>query len=460
VRPLILFAVACLTVLQVVLLRKATGRPLPFAAIVIVVLNLVGATGYLYFDDLAAAGGVSSNLTRGPLEYAAAAKVFALASAAVFAGGLLAALRRMRPYSASVRPAAVHDVVAAVSRMPRSALLIGSSIPVLLSFVGGGPAALLSRASYLTATGPAWMVELGGSLTPVGLAGISFILFDKARPVGRIWASFLLVAYGLVLFSRGTRELAVVPLLLLASYLLQATDRRGRRRIVVTTLFAGLASLLLLQLTLTLRGEAGAAGLAPYVSALMRNPTAAFSFAGGVGPVVANVLFSVPLTGYLAANVTALPSSDLLTSLTPMPSQFTDWAQLEPILRFDIYTPYSTLGELAIQGTAVLCLYFLLVGAVVTWLQMSSANLGGLRSLVLQLGLGPLLVLFSLTVLQYNLRPSTRFLWYALAFYVVVRLVGRTASRHGTPLQGAASRRFQATLPRETRPHYPLLNHK
>jgi hypothetical protein len=428
VRPLILLAVGIVTVAQVAVLRWATGRTMPFAAVVIVILNTVGATGYLYFRDVAQAGPVSAALAVGASEYDAAGRAFALASLAVLAGGLVGSIGR---HWANVSSMRAEDLITAVARLPGTPLLLGCAVPLLFTTFGTGVVEVVSRPQYLYTGGPSWMAGVGDALTPIGMTGAALILFENRRRTHRGWACMLLVAYVALLLSRDTRLLAVMPLALFASFVLQGQGRkRGRVALLAAGTAAAASALFLLQLTLALREQVVGAGLAPYLAALARDPGLAFtSTGGGVAGAFQNVLFSVPLTGYLAADLSSLPASALSTSLSPLPSGFTDWENIAPLLRLNIYTPYSALGELAVHGALVLSLYFAVVGYLASRLQILSARLPGFRPLVLQLVLGTLFLFFSFTALEYNLRSSTRLIWYAVLIYVLVRILPSPSRR-------------------------------
>ncbi len=424
---LLLIGVAVLTAFQFLVLRRATGRRLPLAFIVILVLNSVGVTGYLFFRDLVSVGKASAlvpvGLVAGDAEYSAGAEAFAQASAAVFVGSLIGSFGKHRATGSPLSPPRVSDLVQAVSRLPRAALLLVSAIPAVLDIAAIGPAEVLSRRQYLDLVGPAWMASLGDALTPVGLAGAGLVLFDTRKRTHRIWAVLLVVVYALLLLSRDTRMLGVAPIALLVSFLLYGGRRLRLRRLLPATVLAAACSVVLLELVLTLRGAVAGAGLIPYLSALLANPGLPFGSAGGIAGILANVLSSVPFAGVLATHVSALPPSALVTSLTPLPSPLTDWSALVPVLRFNVYTPFSTVGELAVHGAATLVLYFAGVGAVISRLELLASRMGGVLATVLQLSLGAVVLLYSVMILQYNLRATTRLIWYAIALYLASRLL-------------------------------------
>lgn len=442
--PFIMLGVVLATVAQVMLLRSVTGSSFPFGAIPVVAFNLVGVAGYLYYRSVEGVADVANALPDGAREFNAAAGIFAIASLSITGGAMLGAIRRRHVREIAVDGESPVDLPSALARVPTVPVLVTSTIPIILTVLGTGPAELISRAHYLDTAGPLWMVTLSDVLAPLGVAGASMVLFGKRTPVGRLLAGLLLLAYVAVLLARDTRRLALVPLIMLALYIAQ---RGGRaRRMVPVALAAIFATFVVLQLQLALREQVSTAGLGPYVAALIQNPT--LILGSSVSAVVGNVLYSVPLTGFVATDVPSLPAGALVTSLSPLPGDMTNWPVIAPLLRVSIYTPFSSLGELALQGTLVSVLYFSFVGYLATRLQVLGARLHGLRSSAMQLALGGLIAVFSVSALQYNLRSSTRYIWYAFGLYLVLRFVpvlkrGRPRSHprvHGAADSSASGR--------------------
>lgn len=365
---LTLVIVGALTVAQVIALRRATNQAVPFPAIVIVILNAVGALGYLYYRSIPDTGQSGAIFPVGQVEYAAAAATFALASAGLFIGGLLGAIPRRATRTVDLR---TRDIDELLRRIPRIPLLAACTVPLVMTIGGMGFEDVISRPQYLDIAGPAWMAGVGETLLPIAMVGAALVLFDRTRKAGRGWALLLTVAYIAVLLSKDTRRLAVMPLALLAAYLLQRVHTPPRKSLLLLLgiITAGL-TVVLLQLVLALRQQVNGAGLAPYLTALIDNPIGAFELNTGFQGALQNVLSAVPLTGFLAGDVRSLPASELATSLTPLPSALTDWAQIQPLLRVGIYVPFSTLGELAVNGAPVLALYFLVVGYIGSRIQI------------------------------------------------------------------------------------------
>jgi hypothetical protein len=414
--PFVLILVLAVTAGQFWLLRRVSGLSFPFAAIPMMTFNLVGVTGFLYYGSLEGIARVADPLPNGARESDAAAVIFALASASITVGAVVASIRRRRSRASAASTSI--DIRTGLSRLPTAGLLAGAAAVLILAVLALGPAEFLSRGYYLDRFGPQWMGTVSDVLAPLGLAAAAAILFGDRSPIARLTAAVLIAGYVADLLSRDTRTLALVPLIMFALYAAQRSWRPWR---FVPAILAVACSLLLLQLCISLRSQVSGAGLIPYTTAVVQNPGPLLE--GNLGGAIGNVLYSVPLTGYIAEDVGNEPPGSLAVSLDPLPGTIAGWTDLAPLLRVTFYTPYNALGELALQGTLVLILYFLVVGYLTTRLQSLATSLHGLRSAAMLLALGGLIAAFSVFSLQYNLRSTTRYVWYALGLYLVLRFV-------------------------------------
>lgn len=403
---LMLALTGAVTAVQVGALRASTREAVPLAALVIAVLNSVGAAGYYFFDAVADKGDASSRvLTTDAGTYRAAAITFATASLCLWTGALVAA----RPG----RPTAI--------RLPRLTRPVGSwvllstgSVPIVLHVVGQGWHEVLIRTGYQTVGGPVLLIKAGSLLTPIGMTLAALVVFDPNRKSARsIGVAMLVVYFGLAL-SRDTRGIGLLPVCLLIGAF--ATGRRIRRRTVLVT---ALATAFLFQLPLALRGDAGdSAGLIPYAHQLAHDPGSAF--VSEPYSVLGNLLFSVPLTGVVATQE-HFPRKALITSLDPLPGQFTDWEDIKSGLRVNSAVPFSGLGELASSGYGWLVAVFLLLGAGLTAAQRAIAALPGLRSTGGFVVGSALTIFLSVGLLEYNLRSDLRYFWDLGALVLLLR---------------------------------------
>lgn len=409
---------------------RATGQPASVPAFFPVAgLGVVGFLGVLLWPSIHGDASVSAvipfssdTLVASALLFSAAIGAFASAAAIVYAWTRAtekqASLSDLRPPSLGIdlRP----NLMLAAGAASLSCLLLGKGSSIIQS------------GAYLQASGPGILVSVGNSLTIPSIFLLGIVYYSTDRNTARSWARFLLVFWVIVLFASATRQLAVVPMILLLSRLTApGTSRTSPIRLLVSTLLSLFAFHLVLQLR---GGVTGGYGLVPFSSALMNDPLAFLVL--DPGALLGNVLFAAPLTSYVAYDVGSFPLDWLGTSVSPLLGGMTNWPNLIDPLSVNIYTPYNAIGELGNYGWLTLILYFVIAGAVFALCELSTRNLSETLRFMGLLGLMGLSLIFTLDALQYNLRSTTRILYYSVALCVLLRgltMLGRsTRGSRGT----------------------------
>jgi len=267
------------------------------------------------------------------------------------------------------------------------------------------------------------MKIMGYSLGMVAVFASGLIFAFGVRPQYRpfrILGLGIFAAYELVFFALATRQFAVAPVLFFLGALLVNPRSKWLQAFAALSM---IASLLLIQVPLTLRGLSHQ-GLAPflaYMAASWRgladealNPEQLQAF-------FLNTLYGFPLTAYVSS-APQLPPSYFLTSVNPLPGSLTSWYQINMLLRVNVYIPYNSLGELLNYGLLVAAAMFFLLGivltAVDTWIRRSLAQHRYFLP-VLYVGLSALFILNST---QYNLRSSVRIIYYMVAVAFMARM--------------------------------------
>ncbi len=312
-----------------------------------------------------------------------------------------------------------------VMRVPSMALGL-ALIPLLLDAYGTGFHTVLHAATYLQTTGPAAASKVGRALGAVGLLVAGNVMFANPLLRMRLLATLVALCYAALYLGADTRFFGLVmPMLYLGGLL--GGGWRGRQR-VVGLIIAAVAALLMIQIPLALRGLPEH-GLVASLAYIQQDPGLLFA-----NPIN-NILFGAPLTLYIGHAVPTLPIHDLVTSLSPLPSGFTDYPLIQPTLRLGPTTPYSALGELLNQG-------WLYVAAIMGAFGATYALLERLvkRSIVPGLGLLVLSSVAALAVVEsteYNLRTLARFAYYAVAI-VVLLVLASSLTRRGRARQDIA----------------------
>jgi hypothetical protein len=292
--------------------------------------------------------------------------------------------------------------------LPAKALLF-APIPLLLYVYGTGFSTILHASSYLQRTGPVAAADIAHGLGPFGVLVCGYFAFDRRQGRAiRVLAVVLALGYELFYLGTATRSFAIWPMLMWTGGYLSGVWSPRRQRFLLAV--AVLLSILAVQVPLGLRGLPNH-GLVPALQYLFSQPSLVF---GGYDPF-RNFLFGAPLTLYVAHDIGRLSAHDLIVSLNPMPSQFTDWSQIAPTLEVNIYNPYSALGELLNHGwlvyISVVAAFGAGFGAIERLALRGKGMLGGLAQIAV-LGVAGLFLLQST---EYNLRTAARLLYYAFA---------------------------------------------
>lgn len=163
-------------------------------------------------------------------------------------------------------------------------------------------------------------------------------------------------------------------------------------------------------------------GLQPYFSSLFNNTT----------DIITNLEFNIYYTFIFGVFVTSKTlvgnATDLNTiaiSLNPLPGKWVGWYEIAPLLRANIYAPYSANGEVFSMGKIFTFIFFTLIGLTFTFMEQKVRQFFKTGSNVFAFIILILCVLFVIYSYEYNLRSTVRYLYYALFVLGVYYLFGR-----------------------------------
>lgn len=431
----IILSVAFLTLVQIKTLSLRSGESWPWAATVVTTLNFVGVTGYLSYRSIAAVAQVSARLPDSNSLYLDSAAIFAVGSLGFWLGGLAVQSGRHR------NP--VKGTSAYIKSVPTVAVLTIGLCVALATIAAYTPSALVRRPFYLAAYGPHILVSASSMATPVAVALLAFTAQDRSRSgLARFGCWTILGMQVVVLFALGTRMIAMLPVIL---FMGRGFQRSARWRTIAVGVITGVMTLFLLQLPLSLRSN-GEAGLAPFSAEFRADPAAVLT--PNVGALAGNVLFAVPLAGTVHLRAAGnLPAGYLSSTLSPLPGVMTDWSIVRQSLSLNRSTPYSGLGELAALGMGWLLAFGVAISAALGWLSRACSGLPPrIRFMVILAGHG-MVALFSLDLLQYNLRSGMRLIWYLAALVGVSTLLAWLSRTLATKQARSLRCRFQGESP-------------
>ena len=132
----------------------------------------------------------------------------------------------------------------------------------------------------------------------------------------------------------------------------------------------------------------------------------------------------MPIAAY-TMHADPLSATFLLTSISPLPGFLTEWPRIQEYLRLNEHVPYSGLGELLNYGVLVGSSYFFIVGLYVSHIDRKiriELAKGGLLYVASMFGL---LMIFMLTLWQYNLRSATRIIYYLMVAQMLLWILVR-----------------------------------
>lgn len=412
----------------------ARSRGFTATVIPVLVVNAVMLSGLIWWPVVAPYAIVSARLGV-DMDALVNAALYGMAFTASFtAGTLLVGMGGAKALNLS-KFADIH--------IPTGALVAASYVVLALTFAGYGSALL--RGDYLGSTGPEAVVIAANALAPVALISVCFAVF---RPGGvvRVLAALGIVLWTLILFGRASRTLAALPVFLLLGWKLSTKKPVRWWHIALVAI----ATVFLLQLPLALRSNENGVGLLNLSEAFISDPGAVMARFDPAG-VAGNLLFSAPLAG-LVGSIPLAPET-LWISITPVGGETAGWTALSPYLKVNASTPYNTIGELAAHGWTALALVPLLIGAVFALAERIASNLPGLLASAGLLMVVAVAALYSVQILQYNLRSSTRLVWYLLAGVAVVWLVSVLFRRQrATRREARFALRTDASVSRFRRP--------
>ncbi|MDA8965791.1 hypothetical protein N9F33_03420 [Pseudomonadales bacterium] len=276
-------------------------------------------------------------------------------------------------------------------------------ISPVLSFIYIVTPAVLFFSSY------GWDIFSRTEYIPENIGGFKFLgkvilvimLFQlRAIVKSEILISFVYALYFFILLGYGSRMLALLPVINFISISMNSRSRGG---------FLGLAFHLLLCILFIMMviqfRRLSMHGIFPYLKDFFIN-----GIDLSIATFAVNYLtsFSYSLTAFLTSEI-IYSKSYFFTSIHPMFGSIAGWPEIQDTLRVNTYVPYNGLSELAATGYGVLAMYFISVGFL----------LKGMERYFYRSFLGLMVVmcvsaLFSVEILQYNLRSATRMLYYSI----------------------------------------------
>ncbi|MFJ4262330.1 hypothetical protein ACIPYU_07790 [Paenarthrobacter nicotinovorans] len=408
----LVFAFVLMPIAALFATRRALNAPyLSPTFIVGAFFTFIGVGGYLLRDLLATAGyrGAGISIT---LSEAESFNTLALIS---WMTTLIIVASYICIQSASKRDNEIQEFrkFEWTSKEPSALIVCATILPLLFIVATIGINELVARSYYLIGERGSLAVSLGAPVATAAVVVVGYI-FGACRGSKRLLAAALLVAYAAVLFSFGSRRFALIPILFALGVFVASNTRKTRVGLVVGAALTAA----LLPLPLAFRG-APAHGLLPYLEMFRTLSPLDADWLGALN----NVLVSFAIIGRTAFGLIDLNMTDIWISVNPIGGDSAGWYEIAHKMRLNLYTPTAGIGELANVGWVPVAVFSLALGAALAWVELTVRRQVQSGAQVIAAMLLGLTALFSLQMVQYNLRSAVRMLVYLAALELARRFL-------------------------------------
>jgi hypothetical protein len=372
---------------------------------------IIGTLGYVLRDTLVAADGRGASIVLMLSEgqsLQTLSLIMSVASIIIIVSGL--SLRLFGVKDSGVRERSFRKFKWG-TRAPKGGWLLLAAVPLLAMVAELGISSLFLRSSYLFAAKGSFSGSIGATLATAGIGMLGYMV-GACQGGKRLAALALLSGYAGILFSFGSRRLALIPILIALGMFIAKNTRATRLGLPV----GAVATIALMPVPLMLRGSTSH-GILPYIERMSKYSLDQADWLA----ILNNVLVSFPIIGSSAFGIAKLQVSDLLISLNPVSGDAAGWYDIAPRLRLNGNTPMAAIGELGNVGWVPVVVFSIAIGITLAWVELAVRwhIVSGLP-IVAALLVG-LCGLFALQMMQYNLRSAFRMLVYLLAMELGLR---------------------------------------
>jgi hypothetical protein len=299
-------------------------------------------------------------------------------------------------------------------------------LPIILIAIGAGIDNILLRTEYLIGEYHSLQV-VGSILTLPIMVSMGYSLIKTNNLLFKLIILSYFILYALIFLSMSTRQFVILFLFVFLGMVIAGIKRKT---FILFLLIWLLFLPLLLRIPLELR-EMPKQGLIPLydnIQNIYSNNLGNY-YSSSVYMGLCNLTFGVPLVAYIK-DLAPIPNNYLYISINPMPSflpmpGLLAWSEISDQMRVSVYIPYNALGELINHGYLWLIMYYLLAGFSAAFIDVGARFYEGTRSQYGYLIAAGVFYLFAITSTQYNLRSSTRLIYYAILIAYSGDILGR-----------------------------------
>ena len=354
------------------------------------------------------------------------AGLYLLSAIATLAGSYLYVVLTGRSARSTIR---VSDLRLGVAGETPMLILAGIALIALLLGLTHGADTLLVRSSYIA--GRASNHSLVGVGMVLGIASTlmsGYVWSSSAVRLHRAMALGVFILWLAIYMSLASRSLAVSVIAFALGVLLGHGSSQRKKWVLIAAPFIAFFAL---SLSLYLR-TSFQHGLIPYFHTLNgTDPSAVFPT---VPILTLNLLSTYANTAIPAFLRSSIPRHDLWISLNPLPGALAGWYGVVSTHRVNSITPYSALGELANYGIALLVIYCIGMGMLLSHASIVARRMLDAGRHLYSLAITAVTIMVPILSLQYTLRTVSRLLYYAVALSILAYALEsiRRLRRRGT----------------------------
>ena len=374
-------------------------------AIFVGIYAITAVCGYLGFRVFSFAYGMPFRFgdSLSVSHFVAAEFAFLVAVLAFVAGYMMLSERygKARPQS---QPQRIRSRRPGTISTKNAIAMAGFIVSVSLLLAAYGWVGIFERSEYLPNTINRVFKSLGILLTP------GVLVYAHYYKVPRSALVIFYLSYLLLFFGMGSRSLVLLPISYVMASFFSPGGGIGLKKLSIS---AG-ATILLVSIALSVR-DTSTHGVIPYAQDIVSNGLEeelmllAFNYVSA---------FSYSLTAYLSDSM-YYEVNYLWVSLDPRLGFMIGWPAVSENLKINPYAPYNTISELYFFGWSVVGAYYFAIGSIFALCERYSRN----RSRILHFVVYISVLFFTIYSLQYNLRSSTRIIYYILAVFIAVIVI-------------------------------------
>ncbi len=250
------------------------------------------------------------------------------------------------------------------------------------------------------------LVQLVGFLGSI----LASLIYEKKKVLTAFYFGFLMILF----FTTGSRVGVLFLMIFIGiKFVLQPTHKTIDWMKLVAVI---ILILFYLAFVMHLRGLESH-GLIPYLSEVLYIDSSIFrDFFFNIYYIFIYGVFVTVKTMSIAVKDWSI----IFTNINPLPGSMAGWYEFSKTRRINVYAPFSTHGEVFSMGKWFTFCFYVAVGFIISYLDVLVRKLISRQHYFSALIINLLIVLHIFYSFEYNMRSSIRYIYYALAFVVIL----------------------------------------